>query len=177
MTRVTTEQASGAVSDASRRTRVAWRTRSTCRTDCDSRVCTTRCYRRTCISVAKVTFGAVTAQRWAVAVSSIPRHEARHARRYPAARADSDEVAVTRTRSAKCVPTENGKRGRWGRAFAALLEEACESVSGICRDVTENLRNSSISMLEFCQIQCAITKFIKPIGNLIKILIKSSDFR
>ena len=176
MTQDTVEQASVAVSDASRRTRVAWRTRSTCRTDCDSRVCTTRCYRRTCISVAKVTFGAVTAQRWAVAVSSIPRHEARHARRYPAARADSDEVAVTRTRSAKCVPTENGKRGRWGSVCRALGRSFVR-VSGICRDVTENLRNSSISMLEFCQIQCAITKFIKPIGNLIKILIKSSDFR
>ena len=65
-------------------------------------------------------------------------------RHYPAARADSDEVADTRTRSAKCVPTvAHGKGALWG-AFAALLEEVFVSVSGICRDVTDNFRNSSI---------------------------------
>ena len=82
-----------AVSAASRGTRGTLRTRSTCRTDSDSIVCATRCYRRTCISAAKVTFGAVTVQRWAVAVSLLARHEARHARHYPIARADSHSLA------------------------------------------------------------------------------------
>ena len=143
-TRVAPRQASVAVSEASRRTRAAWRTLPTCRADCDSIVCTTRCYRRTCISVAKVTFGAVTAQRWAVAVSLLARHEARHARHYPAARADSDEVADTRTRNAKCVPME--KRPFALGSFCRAFGRSFVSVSGICRDVTENFRNSSIDV-------------------------------
>ena len=96
MTHATPEQASAAVSGASRRTRVACRTRSTRRTDSDAIVCMAVTYRETCISEnAKVTFGAVAAQGWAVAVSSLARHVARHARHYPTARADSHSLAVT----------------------------------------------------------------------------------
>ena len=79
-TRVAPRQARVAVSDASRHARMACRLRSTCRTDCDSILCTTPCCRQTCISAAKVTFGAVTAQRWAVAVSSLACRVPRHVR-------------------------------------------------------------------------------------------------
>ena len=118
MTRATAERASVAVSEASRRTRAAWRTLPTCQADCDSIVCTTRCYRRICISPAKMTFRVVTSHRWAVAVSSMPRHGGRHVRHYPAARADSHSLAVPRTRHAKCACRETVPTLQ---AFAALL--------------------------------------------------------
>ena len=80
-----------------------------------------RCHRRTCISATKVTFGAVTADRWAVAVSSLACRVAKHVRHYPTARADSDEVAVPRAlANAKCVPREAAYVGSVCRAFCFL---------------------------------------------------------
>ena len=69
----------------------------------------------------------------------------------------------------------HGKGAVWG-AFAALLGlEVSKFLES--PETSQKISETQVSMLEFCQIQCAITKFIKPIGNLIEILIKSSEFR
>ena len=173
MTRVTAEPASVAVSDASRRTRVALRTRSTCRTDCGSILCTTRCYRETCISVAKVTFGAVTADRWAVAVSLLARHEARHARHYPIARADSHSLAVP-PHSAR----EAGGRGAGlSLSFCLAFGFINSDIPGISRADTQNLPKLHGLNNKLRQSQWMITNFINPLGDLIEILINSPKIR
>ena len=79
------------------------------------------------VSPAKITFRVVTADRWAVAVSLMPRHYGgRHVRHFPAARADSDDTNQRRGRRhhahTKREVRAHGKEAVWG-AFAALLEE------------------------------------------------------
>ena len=176
MTRVTPEQASEssvAISHASRRTRVAWRTRSPGRADCDSIVCTTRCYRRTCISVAKVTFGAVTADRWAVAVSSMARHVARHARHYPTARADSDEAR----RDAYSAREAGGRGAGPSLSFCRAFGFINSDIPGISRADTQNLPKLHGLNNKLRQSQWMITNFINPLGDLIEILINSPEMR
>ena len=172
MTRDAPEQASVAVSGASRRTRVACRTRSTCRTDCDSILCTTRCCRQTCISAAKVTFGAVTARRGGLWLS------ARWRVALPGTRASSPQHALTATRLA--VPPRHGTGGRGAglslsfcRAFGFINSD----IPGISRADTQNLPKLHGLNNKLRQSQWMITNFINPLGDLIEILINSPEIR
>ena len=84
-----------AVRVASPRARLARGVLPASLTDSHSRLCVAALTRETCISAAKVTFGAVTAQGRGVAVSSLACRVARHVRHYPTPRADSDSLAAT----------------------------------------------------------------------------------
>ena len=119
-----------------------------------------------------MTFGAVTARGWAVAVSSLACRVARHARHYPTARADSDEAR--RAASAR----EAGGRGAgpslsFCRAFGFINSD----IPGISRADTQNLPKLHGLNNKLRQSQWMITNFINPLGDLIEILINSPEIR